>query len=325
MVFNESIPRVIKVIIITLLIIISVLLTIYFHHFLQRPTVFTHFLYIPIILSALWWGIRGFGVAVFLAILLIISNLFLSEDISSINDYIRSIMFITIGLIVAFLSDRIKAQEQKKNEAIIETGILQKEIMQITEKERQRIGQDLHDGIGQNLTATTFLLEVLREKLKRGKEDINEIEEIDNLIKKSIVQTRSIAKMLSPVEMNKNGLYSAVKEMITAIEKVFDVSCKVSGNIYIEDNQTATHLYYIVREAVTNAIKHGRSKNIYISMSSNKGTELYICDDGIGAQEGDMKSGMGLRIMRYRADMIGADFSADNGRSGGFEVKVKLH
>jgi signal transduction histidine kinase len=325
MILKQSITRRIKIIIILLLVILSVLLVINFHYFFQTGTVFTHFLYIPIILSCLWWGRKGFGIAVFLALLLALSNIFLRIDMTDIDDYIRSVMFVIIGFIVAMLSERIKTQEEKKNQALTETGLLQKEIMQTAEKERQRIGQDLHDGIGQNLTAVTFLLEAVRDKLiKDNSEAAGEIEGIEKLVKKSIVQTRSISKILFPVKMDRNGFYSAVTDMISSIEKVFDVSCRITGEIDIEDNQTAVHLYYIVREAVTNAIKHGRAKNINIILTSNLQRKVFIIDDGIGAKEDEMNSGMGLRIMKYRADLIGAAFFAGNGAENGFEVRIAM-
>jgi two-component system, LuxR family, sensor kinase FixL len=221
-----------------------------------------------------------------------------------------------------------KRAEEIKSEALNETRILQKEIMHIAENERQRIGQDLHDGIGQNLTAATFLIEALREKIKNYSENmINDIDEIDNLVRKSIIQTRSIAKVLFPVEMDKNGLYSALSEMASTIEKVFDVTCEISrrGNFYIDDNQTAIHLYYISREAVTNAVKHGRAKNVHVCLTSNDSIlKLIILDDGTGCKENEMGSGMGLRIMKYRASMIGAEFFAKNRTKKGFEVKVTL-
>jgi two-component system sensor kinase FixL len=224
--------------------------------------------------------------------------------------------------------DERKRAEEIKSEALNETRILQKEIMQIAEKERQRIGQDLHDGIGQNLTAATFLIEALREKIKDYAGDmIYDIDEIDNLVRKCIIQTRSIAKVLSPVEMNKNGLYSALGEMASTIEKVFDVTCEISrrGNFYIDDSQVAIHLYYIAREAVTNAIKHGRAKNVHICLTSDDSIiKLIILDDGTGCKENEMGSGMGLRIMKYRASMIGADFFAKNRTKKGFEIKVTL-
>ena len=120
--------------------------------------------------------------------------------------------------------------------------------------------------------------------------------------------------MLSPVEMEKNGLRSALDEMAVATEKIYHVSCKVmqDGNFLIGDNQTATHLYYIAREAVTNSIKHGKAGQLFIHLTDDEdGLTITVRDNGEGAAE-LKNTGLGLRIMRYRAGVIGAEFSAGN-------------
>ena len=211
---------------------------------------------------------------------------------------------------------------------ITEMRTLQNGIMRIAEVERQRIGQDLHDGLGQNLTAVTFLLEALKEKMgDRLIEEIPHVEQIEGLVRSAIVQTRSLSRMLSPVEMEKNAIGPALEEMAAATEKVYPVSCTVQreGSVMMEDNQAATHLYYIAREAVTNSIKHGRAGHIHIGLTAEgSGFTMTVSDDGTGAIKKDQETGLGLRIMRYRAGIIGADFSAGNRDGGGFEVKVRM-
>ncbi len=210
---------------------------------------------------------------------------------------------------------------------ITEMRNLQDGIMRIAEIERQRIGQDLHDGLGQNLTAVTFLIEALKEKTaERFKVGIPDIENIESMIRDAIVQTRSLSRMLSPVEMEKNGLRSALDEMAASTEKIFHVSCKIyqDGNFFVSDNQAATHLFYIAREAVTNSIKHGKAGSIHIHLIANSELlRIVIQDDGVGAQE-KKNTGLGLRIMRYRAGIIGAEFQAGNREGGGFEVRVQM-
>jgi PAS domain S-box-containing protein len=209
---------------------------------------------------------------------------------------------------------------------ITEMRNLQDGVMRIAGLERQRIGQDLHDGLGQNLTAVTFLIEAMKEKMSGMlSNEGGEIEHIESLIRDAIVQTRSLSRMLSPVEMEKNGLRSALDEMAAATEKVYHVSCQISqeGNFLINDNQTATHLYYIAREAVTNSIKHGKAERIAIRLiADDEGLAMIISDNGTGAFKEKKDAGLGLRIMRYRAAVIGADFNAGNRESGGFEVRV---
>jgi PAS domain S-box-containing protein len=210
---------------------------------------------------------------------------------------------------------------------ITEMRTLQDGIMRIAEVERQRIGQDLHDGLGQNLTAVTFLIEALKEKMAgRFDAGIPDTEHIESLIRDAIVQTRSLSRMLSPVEMEKNGLRSALDEMAASTEKIFNVSCKIyqDGNFFINDNQAATHLFYIAREAVTNSIKHGKAGSIHIHLIANSaGRMMVIQDNGVGAQE-KKDTGLGLRIMKYRAGIIDAEFRAGNREGGGFEVRVKM-
>ena len=211
---------------------------------------------------------------------------------------------------------------------ITEMRNLQNGIMQIAGLERQRIGQDLHDGLGQNLTAVTFLIEALKEKMpEKLSNEVREIEHVESLIRDAIVQTRSLSRMLSPVEMEKNGLRSALDEMAAATEKVYHVSCQIyqEGNFLISDNQTATHLYYIAREAVTNSIKHGKAERIMIRLTADDaGLAMIIRDNGTGAAKEKKDTGLGLRIMRYRAAVIGADFGAGNHEQGGFEVRVQM-
>ena len=210
---------------------------------------------------------------------------------------------------------------------ITEMRNLQNGIMRIAEIERQRIGQDLHDGLGQNLTAVTFLIEALKEKTaERFKVGLPDIENIESMIRDAIVQTRSLSRMLSPVEMEKNGLRSALDEMAASTEKIFHVSCKIyqDGNFFVSDNQAATHLFYIAREAVTNSIKHGKATSIHIHLIANiELLRIVIQDNGEGAIE-KKNTGLGLRIMRYRAGLIGAEFYAGNREGGGFEVWVQM-
>jgi len=206
---------------------------------------------------------------------------------------------------------------------------IQKEVLDISEKERQRIGSDLHDLIGQNLTATAFLTEALRQKIldMQLPEALKNVDQIDTLITESISQTRKITRMLNPVEMEKWGLKNAIKSMAETTEDIYKISCKViqKGDNIFNDIHDATHLFYIAREAVNNALKHGKAQNIIISLTSNESSStLMIRDDGSGITEPKEDPGMGLKIMRYRAKMIGAEFSAINRKDGGFQVIIHL-
>ena len=133
--------------------------------------------------------------------------------------------------------------------------------------------------------------------------------------------------MLNPIEMDKRGLKAAIKSMAETTEDIYKISCRViqKGDFIIDDIYEATHLFYIAREAVNNAVKHGKPEKISIHLISNKNSSnLIIRDDGRGITDAKEDSGMGLRIMQYRANMISAEFNAGNRRNGGFQVVVRL-
>lgn len=213
---------------------------------------------------------------------------------------------------------------------VTEKREVEREVLRISEEERQRIGNDLHDIIGQNLTAIAFLVEALDQKMTDEKyEGAHEnIEQVNTLISNAISQTREITKMLRPVEMEKRGLKAALDTVASTTEELFNIPCRIfqSGNFIVSDINTASNLFYIAREAVNNAVKHAGPDKIDIDLiSDNNGTIMIIRDNGQGYERLDDESGMGLKIMRYRANMIGAEFSAGNCDDGGFRVEVRLN
>ena len=158
--------------------------------------------------------------------------------------------------------------------------------------------------------------------------EIEDVIKIENLMKNSIRQTRSISRMLYPVEMEKNGLNAAIEILIESIEKVYDVHFKLvqDRNFLIGDHNVATHLFYISREAINSSIKHGNAKNITIKLKSNKSEYALIVDDD-GENYEDIISRnreTSLRIMEYRSKMIGAEFIVEKKEEQGYCIKVLL-
>ncbi|MBN1533613.1 MAG: PAS domain S-box protein [Spirochaetes bacterium] len=191
---------------------------------------------------------------------------------------------------------------------VTEMKELQKEMSTAIEEERQRIGRDLHDDLGQILTGATFLLQSLKEDLKENPL-VEEVSKIEELIRNAVTKTRSISRMLSPVEIVENNLVAALEEMVLQIEKIFVISCRVHcmDDIVIADSQVATNLFYIVREAVTNALKHSYANSIDIFLRIDAGSIIIeVRDDGIGIKDTAGGKGLGMRIMKYRAGLIGA-------------------
>ncbi len=197
---------------------------------------------------------------------------------------------------------------------------LEQEVLQISEVEQRRIGQDLHDGICQHLAGIEMKSQVLEQNLAKNKAAAAQAGQIAGHVREVIAQTRSLARGLSPFILESEGLVSALTELAANTEKMFLIKChfKNTAQTFPEEVKVTTHLYRIAQEAVTNAVKHGQAKNIEISLAEQADKlTLTIRDDGRGfAAQPKSDQGMGLRIMRYRAGMIGANvlFQAAPGR-----------
>ncbi|MFQ5989544.1 MAG: PAS domain S-box protein, partial [Candidatus Methylomirabilales bacterium] len=192
---------------------------------------------------------------------------------------------------------------------ITERKRLEKEILEVSAREQRRIGQDLHDGLGQHLTGIAFLSKVLEQKLAaKSLGEAAEAAEIAALVNDAVTQTRDLARGLCPVQLEANGLVAALQELSSKTESLFNVSCRFQCDhpVLIHDNAVATNLYFIAQEGVSNAIKHGRARHIVIGLTVSKDRiTLMVKDDGIGFPEVvEEHTGMGLHIMNYRARMI---------------------
>jgi PAS domain S-box-containing protein len=194
---------------------------------------------------------------------------------------------------------------------ITERKRLEKEIIEISNREQQRIGQDLHDGLCQELAGIELMCQVLEQKLAaKSKAESKQVGEITRHIRDAISHTRQLARGLSPVELEANGFMSALQELAANVQKLFRVGCRIEcpRPVLIRNNVFATHLYRIVQEAINNAVKHGRAKNILISLKpAGDRFALTVTDDGAGFSDETKKTGgMGLHIMKYRASVLDA-------------------
>jgi PAS domain S-box-containing protein len=212
---------------------------------------------------------------------------------------------------------------------ITERRRLEHEILQISELEQRRIGQDLHDGLCQHLAATELMSEILERKLARkSKADAARVAEIAKQVREAISQTRLLARGLSPVVLESEGLMSALQELADYSERMFRVSCQFHcpEPVLIENHTTATHLYRIAQESVSNAVRHGKAKRILIALTRGPHRiRLEIKDNGVGLPPDVSKAnGMGLRIMQYRAAMIGGILEIQRNAEGGSSVACSI-
>jgi PAS domain S-box-containing protein len=206
---------------------------------------------------------------------------------------------------------------------------LEHEIQEISEREQRRLGQDLHDGLGQSLTGIAFLAKVLQQKLHANfAQEAEAAGNIATLLNEALAQTRRLSRGLCPVVLDSNDIETALEQLAENVRTIFSVSCELQcePDIQIPNNAASVHLYRIAQEAATNAIKHGRAKNILLSLTqSNSQVTLKITDDGAGFPPTANKGkGMGLRVMQHRARMIGGTVRWRQSKAGGVIVTCTL-
>ena len=208
---------------------------------------------------------------------------------------------------------------------ITERKRLEREILEISNREQRRIGHDLHDGVCQQLAGIAFLTSTLAEELaEEGVPQSPQAEKISCMINEAIDQTRGVARGLFPVRLEEKGLVAALEELASNASEVFKINCHfvMEGLPVIVENEIALHLYYIVLEAVANAAKHSGGSNVDISLQpSGDRWSLTIQDDGIGfSLPARNQEGMGLRILHYRARVIGATLNLQSQPGAGTTV-----
>lgn len=211
---------------------------------------------------------------------------------------------------------------------ITERRRLEGEIIHVSEREQMRFGQELHDGLGQHLTAIAFQAALLARDLE-GQPAALVAERIEVMLGDAVSQTRLVARGLFPVELEDNGLSAALAQLAANTRDYMGVDCTLycPEPVDVQDHTVAIHLYRIAQEAVNNAAKHARCQNINIAVSWDNGAlVLRITDDGVVGRQALAGTGMGLGIMRHRARLIAAQIVLGHRKDGvsGWEVIVTL-
>lgn len=201
---------------------------------------------------------------------------------------------------------------------------LEREVIAIGERERNRIGHDLHDGLAQLLTGTKLLLRSLTDKLaEEGSAYREDARRATELVQHAIGHTSELARGLSPIPKGAQ-LSDGLIRLAEQSKKFFGVECRYAGSTKLPalSEEAAAHLYRIAQEAVTNAVRHGKAGSIELRCDvGDERITLAILDDGIGLPErGTASDGMGLRIMRYRARSLGGTLSVERTSHGGTRV-----
>lgn len=208
---------------------------------------------------------------------------------------------------------------------ITERKRLEAEILETSDREQRRIGQDLHDGLCQQLAGIELMSQVLEQNLAaKSIPEAARVGEIAAHVREAISQTRLLARGLSPVTLESEGLISALHELAANAKKMFQVEAgfRCDRPVPLKDQAVASQLFRIAQEAVSNAIRHGQATRVLIQLKDRGGKiAVSVTDNGAGFPKAlSLRKGMGLRIMQSRAGMIGATLVLDNHPAGGARV-----
>ncbi len=205
---------------------------------------------------------------------------------------------------------------------------LEREIIAISSREQQRIGNDLHDGLGQDLTGIALMLRGIGAQLRReGSAVCGDIEDVIGLVNVAIGNTRALARGLSPVSAERDGLAAALQALAARATERYGIPVTFEARLARSpplDETAATHLYRIAQEALTNALRHSLATAVTILLAASAGeVQLQVTDNGCGFSSAALErsDGLGLKIMRQRAQMLGGSLACTNGQAGGATVR----
>lgn len=239
-------------------------------------------------------------------------------------------LFILEGGLLSVIAGRLRQAIRKAVIADAANLELEQRILEISDDERRRIGHDLHDGLGQQLTGIALLGKALHQRLTQvSPADAQAADHIATLISQTIGWTRDLARGLAPLVMESADLLTALDEATANSARLLGINhvFEYEGDIPDVDTHTVLHLYRIVQEAISNSVKHGKATSVTVTLGVEDGAiSLGIWDDGIGISAKTLANpGLGLQIMRYRARMIGATIKiARVASKGGTMVKCIL-
>jgi PAS domain S-box-containing protein len=197
---------------------------------------------------------------------------------------------------------------------------LEGEILAVSDREQQRLGQELHDGLCQHLTAVAFMARSVALRLKNHRViDAADIEKIAELVNAAAVDTRNLSAALHRFDIDSAGFITALEDLVD--REIWRIPCRleVKPSFHMDDDAAAAQLYRIAREAVINANKHAQAREIVIKLERSRGVMvLRVIDDGVGfGHEPKLKKGLGLHIMNYRTQLLGGRLEIDSLKEGG--------
>lgn len=269
------------------------------------------------VLSDLWAGIPSVGAW----------NL----GMASAAYVVFSLLLSKLRNVLGDLENRVRERTKALRHEIAERERLDRELAEVADRERRRVGQDLHDSICQHLTGTALTAQLLREKLAaRDASEVPEADKVVRYIEEGIDLSRSLARGLVSPELEPEGLMVALEELAENMTARFKVPCRFyadGGVVHVRDGAIVTQLYRIAQEAVTNAMKHAQAHNVKINLVENAScVVLSVTDDGVGLPRPlPQGGGLGLRLMAHGAALVGGDFQVSRNGDGGTTVTCKVN
>jgi signal transduction histidine kinase/CheY-like chemotaxis protein len=212
---------------------------------------------------------------------------------------------------------------------ITQRKLIERELLRVSDAEKNRIGSDLHDGLGQYLTGISCLSAALRDKLQvQSRPEAEDAATISSLVQEAIAQTRALARGLCPVQLETAGLETALEDLTFQVQRLHGIDCRFlpTGPVGVCETALALHLYRIAQEAINNAVKHSGARQITVTLDFSKENKvLSIEDDGCGFDpEVEHGPSTGLRLMPYRAAMIGGTLTITSQPNAGTKVECRF-
>ncbi len=204
---------------------------------------------------------------------------------------------------------------------------LEGQILEITDREQQRIGQELHDGLCQHLTAVAFMTRGIAMRLKNHRViEVEDLEKIAELVNEAAIDARNMARGLHRLEIDSASLLPALRDLVSREIWRTPSRLEVKAEVTLHDDVLASHVYRLLREAMINAQKHAQAKEIVVEIrQSNRETVFSVIDDGVGIPtDASNSAGLGFQIMKHRARTIGARLQVESRKNGGTRVSCYL-
>jgi PAS domain S-box-containing protein len=239
----------------------------------------------------------------------------------------------SLRALAAQLEDRVAARtaalsrlNRRLEAEVTERKRLEQQMIEVSERHQRRIGQDLHDSLGQQLAGIAFLLGALSHTLShRACQEATEARRIGGLLQETIRQVRTLSRGLHPVAPDGHGLADALEDLADTVRTTYRIPCRVqvARTALCRTERTAVNLYRIAQEAVHNAVRHGKPRTIHIRLApARSGLRLTVTDDGVGLPVRlGRRKGVGIPIMQHRAASLGARLAITRGARGGTVVR----